>query len=1402
MSTRDFFHLDADVGTDEDEDFDEETGEPVKKTKTNGATNNLDDSSEEEDDDDDEEAAKAVREGFIVDEDEEEQEQRRKRKRRDREERIEEGLDDEDLDLIGALPDETTQESRFKRLKRGTEQRGPRGVDEIFSEENEDERDEFDRPGRNAQPMAGEFDDFIEEDDPDMQDGDALDDVEVTRRTNILGAIDGLQAAGLDEAGAEDMRAAFGDGNEYNWALELQEAMDDEELDPDKPLELKDVFEPSQLAEKMLTDDDKIIKSTDVPERFQLARKSMPEELLTDEEQEERFNEESSWITKLLAPKKHLDPAMIEPLRKGIASVLSFMNVENLEVPFIFQHRKDYLIHAARIHKSPDPRNPDAPEYEIRAQKLLNQSDLWEIFELDLKFRALVEKRKALQRTYTKIQDITSSQDAVVETMMPIAMSMEEVQDIQDYVQFQYSAELKDIALRSDSNGGLKRTRGSGGGIFEQMRASTAYNVVRGFGVTPDKFAQSVLEESRGGHTDDPAERPDDMADKYVNAEEFSTGAQILRTAKAMFAEEIAMSPRMRQLMRKTYYMQGQFDCIRTEKGLKKIGEDHPYYEFKYMRNQSLVAIARRPELFLRMLKAEQEGLIDVKLRLNRQDSFRRQLQRHLQSDNLSEVADAWNTARKESLDIALQKLERIMVKGVKENLKTECENTVARTCRDEFYSKLDQAPYASKAMEAGTKPQVMTFTPGNEPNTRNSVFWTFLNAEGRMQENGRLADFQLGIEDKGLPDSEDVDKIVQVIDRRKPDIIGVSGFSVEARKLYTDLRDLIERKDIRGIEYDDPTDSRPRRDLIEVAMVNDEVARLYHTSKRATLDYPSVAPLTKYCVGLGKYLQSPLKQYAALGRDILSISFNPDQNLIPEDKLMKYLETSLVDIVNMNGVDVKDALSDPYTANLLPYVSGLGPRKANAMLAAINKNGNKLTTREELVGDPENDKVQACSAVIFQNCASFLHIEWDSNEYSSNPLDATRIHPEDYELAKKMASDAMELDEEDILAEVDDHGDYAIVKKLMRDGVEEKVNDLILELYAEQLETEFKSKKRATLETIRAEIITPYEELRGHFQMPTSDEVFTMLTGETRDSLCEGMIVPIQIKKAFQDRIECRLDCGIDGAVQESEFPSGVGENGVEPRHAYQPRQTVQAKLLFLNRKGLQATLTLRESQLERGYRKDIERDPGEWDDAQEDSDRREALKRTEEVAGRAQRVIKHPLFRPFNSAQAEEFLGPQGRGDVVIRPSSKGPDHLAVTWKVSDNVFQHIDVLELDKENEFSVGKTLKIGGKYTYSDLDELIVNHIKGMAKKVDEIMTDERYNSGSRAQTGKHCLQARDLLLTYHRTMAISLCRGEPKTCRVRLLHQPRVSWVFHNVLQAGTQCQTTELACQDHSECI
>jgi transcription elongation factor SPT6 len=155
--------------------------------------------------------------------------------------------------------------------------------------------------------------------------------------------------------------------------------------------------------------------------------------------------------------------------------------------------------------------------------------------------------------------------------------------------------------------------------------------------------------------------------------------------------------------------------------------------------------------------------------------------------------------------------------------------------------------------------------------------------------------------------------------------------------------------------------------------------------------------------------------------------------------------------------------------------------------------------------------------------------------------------------------------------------------------------------------------------------------------------------------------------------------------------------------------------------------------------YRRVFDHGFDEWDDEQEDRDKKEARKAQEQSgSGRQQRVIKHPLFKPFNTTQAVEALRNQSRGECIIRPSSKGPDHLAVTWKIADGVYQHIDVVELDKENEFSVGRKLRIGGKLTYSDLDELIVLHVQAMAKKVDEMTNDEKYQNGTKEQTGKPC----------------------------------------------------------------
>ena len=56
----------------------------------------------------------------------------------------------------------------------------------------------------------------------------------------------------------------------------------------------------------------------------------------------------------------------------------------------------------------------------------------------------------------------------------------------------------------------------------------------------------------------------------------------------------------------------------------------------------------------------------------------------------------------------------------------------------------------------------------------------------------------------------------------------------------------------------------------------------------------------------------------------------------MPKEKLLSALERALVDVVNKVGVDINRAASESYYSYLLPYVAGLGPRKAQALIKKI----------------------------------------------------------------------------------------------------------------------------------------------------------------------------------------------------------------------------------------------------------------------------------------------------------------------------------------------------------------------------------------------------------------------------------------------------------------------------------
>jgi transcription elongation factor SPT6 len=152
-------------------------------------------------------------------------------------------------------------------------------------------------------------------------------------------------------------------------------------------------------------------------------------------------------------------------------------------------------------------------------------------------------------------------------------------------------------------------------------------------------------------------------------------------------------------------------------------------------------------------------------------------------------------------------------------------------------------------------------------------------------------------------------------------------------------------------------------------------------------------------------------------------------------------------------------------------------------------------------------------TTTLFLNAAAFLHINYDadtkkSSKYRQNdeadvadPLDNTRIHPEDYELARKMATDALELDEEDVL---DEHPSHVISLLMQAHDKNAKLDELNLDDFAVNMFEANGDRKRKILSLIKDELINPFADPRTPKKdnEPGAWDVLTMLSGQTEQTL------------------------------------------------------------------------------------------------------------------------------------------------------------------------------------------------------------------------------------------------------------------------------------------------------------
>ncbi|KAG7092573.1 hypothetical protein E1B28_008921 [Marasmius oreades] len=723
---------------------------------------------------------------------------------------------------------------------------------------------------------------------------------------------------------------------------------------------------------------------------------------------------------------------------------------------------------------------------------------------------------------------------------------------------------------------------------------------------------------------------------------------------------------------------------------------------------------------FLYILRAEQQHLVNVSVTLpsDAKSAFELRLNEAFASSSFSETAKAWNEERSRIVQEALeQHLLPAAVKWTREYIRETAEDFLATICSDRLKKRIDCAPIATRHMNFGDTPSVLAVSWGKGDPQKDAITIVFMDDEGRMRETIKI---------DNLVDAETRDEFIDIIRRRKPDIIVIGGLSMATTKLTQRVKEIVTGKS----QAEGAPENGPLFD-IRVLYVPDELARIYHHSERGKEEFGTLSPNARYCVGLARYAQSPLIEYAALGSDITAISFiEDDQHLVPHEKLLSALERALVDVTNKVGVDINRVITDRYYRHLLPFVCGLGPRKARELVNKIDSLGGSIANRNQFI------RSSILTTKIFLNVAGFLRIAQEQedlkakhrpdDEQAPDPLDNTRIHSEDYELARKMATDALELDEEDIHGE---HPSHVVTLLMQDDESEKKLSELNLDEFAISLYETNQEQKRHTLNVIREELLRPFAEQREPFPPVTPWDVLTMLSGETPKTLRVGLITSVLVYRIRGGIASVRLDSGIEGFIN-SEYL--VDENDQPVPKGTSIQGVIIDVKLDLDGDFFTVELSTRRSDLAEGdaqFRK-VTHDTN-WDFIrhQKDDEIRDRKKRAE--VDKKRRVIKHPNFHNFNTAQAESYLDNQQRGDIVIRPSSKGYDHLAVTWKVDDGLFQHIDVTEINADpTGQTTGGQLVVDNSHTYADLDELIVNHVQAMARRVEELMTHDRFKAGS------------------------------------------------------------------------
>ena len=443
------------------------------------------------------------------------------------------------------------------------------------------------------------------------------------------------------------------------------------------------------------------------------------------------------------------------------------------------------------------------------------------------------------------------------------------------------------------------------------------------------------------------SQRNDDiefLASKYLN-EKVTNEDEALQGARDIIAEWINENVFIRKSLRRTFQRKAEI----TTKVVKTKKDDEAAQKFSQYFDWSENVSKAPSHRLLAMLRAEAEGFIKLNVGLNEEDKA--EVIRFME-DNLIKT----NNESGEQIEKAIKdSYKRLLEPAISNETLQEAKTKADIKAIDVFAENLRQLLLAPPLGEK----RILAIDPGY----RSGCKLVCLDEKGDLLNNETV-----------YPHAPQNDSAMAMKKIRSM----VNAYNIEAISIGNGTASRETEFFIKKIAFDKP---------VQVFVVSEAGASVYSASKIARDEFPNYDVTVRGSVSIGRRLSDPLAELVKI--DPKSIGVGQYQHDVDQNKLKEQLDIVVMSCVNAVGININTA-----SKSLLSYVSGIGEKMAENIVAYRSENG-PFEDRKQL------KKVPRLGEKAYQQAAAFIRIK-----DGKNPLDNSAVHPEAYAIVEKMAKD------------------------------------------------------------------------------------------------------------------------------------------------------------------------------------------------------------------------------------------------------------------------------------------------------------------------------------------------------------------------------------------------------------